>query len=107
MRNIGVDVKPPSKTCSDSLCPFHGNLPIRGRLFRGRVVSLKSGHMAVVEGNYLQYIRKYMRYEKRKSNIHAHLPTCLEISEGDTVAIAECRSLAKTVSFVVIEKVVG
>jgi small subunit ribosomal protein S17 len=35
--------------------------------------------------------------------VHAYLPSCVEVKEGDEVRIAECRRLAKTVSFVVIE----
>ena len=35
--------------------------------------------------------------------MHAYLPPCLEVKRGEEVRIAECRRLAKTVSFVVIE----
>ena len=45
-----------------------------------------------------------MRYEKRTSRTRAHLPPCLEVSEGDRVTIGECRPLTKTVSYVVLEK---
>ncbi|MCP8309640.1 MAG: 30S ribosomal protein S17 [archaeon] len=107
MRNIGIDVKPPKKSCDDDLCPFHGSLSIRGRILEGKAVSIKAKDMAIIEREYLHYIKKYMRYEKRRSKIHAHLPPCLDVNEGDSVKIAECRPLAKTVSFVVIEKLGG
>jgi len=65
---------------------------------------VKTKKMAVVEREYLHYVPKYMRYEKRKSRISAHLPPCLEIKAGDLVTIAECRPLSKTVAFVVVER---
>ena len=40
-RNIGIPVKPPAESCEDKNCPFHGSLPIRGQVIKGRVVSSK------------------------------------------------------------------
>jgi small subunit ribosomal protein S17 len=57
-----------------------------------------------VEREYLHYVPKYMRYERRRSRIHAHNPPCINAKVGDRVKIAECRPISKTVSFVVIEK---
>lgn len=105
MKSIGLDVKPPSKSCDDPICPFHGSLSVRGRILRGRAASVKAKNLAVVEREYLHYVPKYMRYEKRSSRIGAHLPPCLDVSEGDQVTIAECRPLSKTIAFVVVEKV--
>jgi small subunit ribosomal protein S17 len=104
MKNIGIDVKPPPKSCNDLHCPFHGSLKIRGKTFTGKAVSVKNKTTIVVEGEYLHYIKKYLRYERRRSKIHAHLPSCLGVKENDTVSIAECRPITKSVSFVVIEK---
>ncbi|NHV96308.1 MAG: 30S ribosomal protein S17 [Thaumarchaeota archaeon] len=104
MRRIGIDVEPPKKSCTDELCPFHGKLSIRGRLIKGKAVSVKAKNTVVVEKEYLHYIPKYMRYERRRSKIHAHLPPCIDVKEGDTLQIAECRPLAKSVAFVVISK---
>jgi small subunit ribosomal protein S17 len=58
----------------------------------------------VVRRDYLQYVPKYKRYERRHGHVSAHSPSCLEVKQGDHVKIAECRPLSKTVSFVVIEK---
>ena len=102
-RNIGIDVKAPEKECDDNLCPFHGTLPIRGRLFNGIVVSNKAKKMVVIEREYLHLVKKYKRYERRKSKIHAYLPECLDADIGDHVIAAECRPLSKTISSVVIE----
>ncbi len=102
-RNIGIDVQIPAKECEDPNCPFHGILPVRGQVITGKVVSDRMKGTVVVEKDYLHYVRKYNRYEKRHSKIHAHNPPCLAASVGDTVRIAECRPLSKTKSFVVIE----
>ena len=51
---------------------------------------------------WLHYDKKYKRYERRRRKLHAHCPPCIEVKPGDKVIIAECRPLAKTVSFVVI-----
>lgn len=104
MRSIGIDVEPPKKSCTDQLCPFHGRLSIRGRLIKGKAISVKAKNTVVVEREYLHYLPKYMRYERRRSRIHAHLPPCFDVKEGDVVQIAECRPLAKSVAFVVISK---
>ena len=59
--------------------------------------------MIVVEHEYTHLIKKYKRYERSKSKMHAYLPPCIDVKEGDGVRIAECRPLSKTVSFVVVE----
>lgn len=102
-RNIGITVKPPTKECQDNHCPFHGILSVRGRMFIGNVASNKAKNMIVVEQEYPHLIKKYKRYERSRSRIHAHLPSCIDTKEGDTVRIAECRPISKTVSFTVIE----
>jgi small subunit ribosomal protein S17 len=55
------------------------------------------------------YVRKYERYFKSKTKIHARLPICIEndINVGDSVKVQECRPLSKMIHFVVIEKVNG
>jgi len=103
-KNIGVNVKPPSESCNDANCPFHGSLPIRGQILTGKVVSSKMNKSISVQREFMHYIKKYERYEKRTSTLHAHCPPCLKLKEGDKVRIAECRPLSKTVSFVTIEK---
>ncbi|MCD6402957.1 MAG: 30S ribosomal protein S17 [Candidatus Aenigmarchaeota archaeon] len=104
-RDIGYDVKPPEKECDDPNCPFHGTLPIRGKILLGRVVSTKMRRTVIVERNYLHYLPKYERYERRRSRIPVHKPDCIDVKVGDYVRIAECRPLSKTKHFVVIEKV--
>ena len=103
IRNIGLPVSPPKEPCDDRLCPFHGTLPVRGKLFNGTVESAKSNSMVVVSREYPHSVPKYKRYERSRSKMHAYLPDCINVSEGQQVRIAECRPLSKTVSFVVIE----
>jgi small subunit ribosomal protein S17 len=103
VRNIGVSVVPPRKSCNDDLCPFHGTLSVRGKLFRGIVVSSKAKKMVVVSHEYPRPVSKYKRFERSRSNMHAYLPECIDVKEGEEVRIAECRRVSKTVSFVVIE----
>ncbi len=102
-RNLGIAVTPPKKACEDILCPFHGRLAVRGKLLSGRVISAKAKNMIVVSREYPHHVAKYQRYERSKSRVHAYLPECIEVTEGDEITIAECRPLSKTVSFVVIE----
>jgi len=104
-RNIGLNVKPPSDSCNDQDCPFHGTLPVRGQVIMGTVVSTKMQNTVSVEREFMHYVKKYERYEKRTSTYHAHCPPCMNLAVGDTVRIAECRPLSKTVSFVTVEKV--
>lgn len=99
--------KKPKKTCDDRNCPFHGDLAIRGHVLNGVVASSKMDKTVVVKRDYLSYIPKFMRYERRHSSIHSHNPPCIDAKEGDRVLIAECRPLSKTVSFVVVERVEG
>ncbi len=107
MRNIGVNVNPPKNKCDDPKCPFHGFLPIRGRIMEGVVTGVKMMETITVRRDYLWYVKKYKRYERRHTQVSAHLPGCIEVKEGDRVKIAECRPLSKTVSFVVVEKLEG
>ncbi len=96
--------KRPKKSCTDSNCPFHGTLAVRGRSLDGLVISAKMDKTAIIRRDYLHYVPKYKRYERRHSHTPAHNPPCLNAKQGDNVKIAECRPISKTVSFVIIEK---
>jgi small subunit ribosomal protein S17 len=101
VKNIGLTIVP-KRTCEDELCPFHGKLPIRGKSLVITAVSCKANKM-IVAHLYPRPVQKYKRYERSSSKVHAFLPTCIDVQEGDEVKIAECRPLSKTISFVVIE----
>ncbi len=107
-RNIGIPwIKPPERGCDDDNCPWHGSLPVRGRLMEGTVESFRSPKMAVIKREYYNYVPKYMRYERHRSKIHAYVPPCIGVKEGDRVIIGETRPLAKTVSFVILGIIEG
>ena len=92
--------------CDDRNCHIHGNLKARGRIFEGRVT--KKFHKRVaIEFERMIYVRKYERYAKSKTKIHAHLPTCMDnlIHIGDLIRVQECRPLSKIIHFTVIEKI--
>lgn len=102
-KNIGIlGINPPEKECKDPKCPWHGHLKVRGIVLKGVVVKKKMQRAVVVRHEYLHYISKYMRYERRRKNIHARLPPCIDVKEGDEVLIGEVRPLAKTISFIVL-----
>ncbi len=104
--NIGIPgVVEPTNICEDPNCPFHGELSLRGRILTGNVVSTKMRGTIVIQRDFDYYVPKYQRYERRRSKITAHLPPCIEVKDGDMVRIAQCRKLAKTVDFVVVEKI--
>lgn len=104
---MSLTFKGPEKTCDDRNCPFHGSLPIRRRVLEGVVVSAKMNKTVIVRHDYLHYVPKFMRYERRHSRIPSHNPPCINAREGDHVRIAECRPISKTVSFVVVERLKG
>jgi small subunit ribosomal protein S17 len=101
-KSIGIPVDPPKQTCNEKNCVWHGSLPVRGRTFQGTVTSSKARNTVVVEWGYTHLVPKYERYERRKSRVVAHNPSCMKARQGDEVIIAECRPLSKTKNFVVV-----
>lgn len=95
-----------SKSCNDIQCPFHGILSARGRVFKGTVIK-KFPRRITIEFERTIYVRKYERYLKKKTKIHARLPDCMkdEINVGDYIEVRECRPLSKIIHFVVIKKI--
>jgi small subunit ribosomal protein S17 len=93
-----------SDSCKDPKCPFHGKIKTRGRVFKGEVKKIV-GKRAIVEFERLVYIKKYERYLKKKTRLHAHVPDCLQLSTGNIVMAAECRPLSKMIHFVIIKKI--
>ena len=102
-KNIGITVNAPKNECSDTHCPFHGKLSVRGKLFDGKVVSAKAKNTIVLQKESPVYFSKFKRYARSKNTIHAHKPSCIDVEEGDYVVTAECRPISKSVSFVVVE----
>ena len=92
--------------CKDKNCPIHGNLKTRGKIFKGTVIS-KNHKRVAIEFERMIYIRKYERYAKAKTKVHARLPECMEkeINLGDFIKVQECRPLSKIIHLVVMEKI--
>ncbi|MFB6490300.1 MAG: 30S ribosomal protein S17 [Thermoproteus sp. AZ2] len=103
--NIGVPwIQPPASVCDDPECPWHGNLKIRLKFLEVTVESVRMHRSAVVIHEYVHYVPKYKRYERRRKKMHVRVPECVEVKPGDKVIIAEARPLAKTIAWVVIGK---
>ena len=104
-KNIGLPVKEPGREADDSdrKNPFNGTLSIRGKLFEGIAIKTRAKDTIVIEKESPIYFTKFKRYARGKSRVHAHVPSSLEVREGDKVLAAECRPISKSVSFVVVE----
>ena len=93
--------------CNDKYCPIHGSTSTRGRSFKGKVIR-KFPKRVVIEFERTIYIKKYERYSKRKTKLHARLPECMQdIAVGDYIEIMECRPISKIVHFIVVNKIEG
>jgi len=78
------------------------SLSLRGRSFVGTVISARMQKTVTVEWERRHFLKKYERYEKRKSKVKAHNPESVNAKEGDVVRIRECRPISKTKNFIVI-----
>lgn len=87
----------PTPCAIDKKCPFTGLVSIRGRILTGTVVSTKMHRTLVIRRDYLHYVPKYNRYEKRHKNISAHVSPAFRVEDGDQVTVGQCRPLSKTV----------
>ena len=68
--------------------------------FRGVVLSTKMRNTVVLRRDYLHYIKKYNRFEKRHHNLPAHCtPAFGRTKTGDIVTVGQCRPISKTVRF--------
>jgi len=94
--------------CNDKDCPIHGNLKVRGKVFEGKIIR-KYHKRITIEFERMIYVKKYERYAKKKTRIHARLPVCMEkeVNIGDFVKVQECRPLSKIIHFVFIKKIRG
>ena len=106
-KNVGLNFKTPKKAIEgayiDKKCPFTSKVTIRGRILKGIVISTKMQRTVVVRRDYLHYVPKYNRYEKRHRNISAHCSPAFNVKEGDIVVVGECRPLCKSVCFNVLK----
>ncbi|KAK9497213.1 hypothetical protein O3M35_004572 [Rhynocoris fuscipes] len=111
-KDVGLGFKTPREaiegTYIDKKCPFTGNVSIRGRILTGVVQKMKMQRTIVIRRDYLHYVRKYNRFEKRHKNMSVHLSPCFrDVEIGDVVTVGECRPLSKTVRFNVLKVTKG
>lgn len=102
-KDVGLGFKTPKEaiqgTYIDKKCPFAGTVSIRGRILTGTVVSTKMHRTIIIRREYLHFISKYNRYEKRHKNLAAHVSPAFRVNEGDIVTVGQCRPISKTVRF--------
>merc|ERR1739845_92136 len=110
VHQVGLGFKVPREakegTYIDKKCPFTGNVSIRGRIVTGTVLKMKMNRTIVIRRDYLHFIKKYNRFEKRHRNLSVHMSPCFrDVHVGDIVTAGECRPLSKTVRFNVLKVV--
>ena len=102
-RSVGLSIPTPKEAKEsryvDKKCPFTGNVNIRGKILKGMCISVKMKNTIIIRRNYLHYIKKYNRFEKRHKNVAVHCSPAFEPKDGDIITAGQCRPLAKTVRF--------
>ena len=102
-KEVGLGFRTPKTAIEgsyiDKKCPFTGMVSIRGRILTGTVTSTKMHRTLIIRREYLHFIPKYSRYEKRHKNLAAHVSPAFRVEPGDQVVVGQCRPLSKTVRF--------
>ncbi len=97
----------PKKTCTDKKCPFHGTLNVKKESHTGVIFKKDIHHTATIEWFRPYFIKKYERFEKRRSRLRVHNPPCLDAQVGQEVLAMRCRPLSKTKNFVIVKIIEG
>ena len=87
----------------DSKCPFTGGLAVKKELLKGRVIKRDVSNSATIEWHRPHFVRKYERYEIRRSRLRVHNPPAIDAQVGQTVLVARTRPLSKTKNHVIIK----
>ena len=107
-KKIGLGFKTPQTAIDgdyvDHKCPFTSDVSIRGKIFKGVVISNKMQRTIVIRRDYLHFIKKYNRFEKRHKTLTAHCSPAFRLRIGDVVTVGQCRPLSKTIRFNVIRQ---
>jgi len=102
-KSVGLGIKTPRTaiegTYVDKKCPWTGNVTIRGKMLTGVIKTTKMKNTCIIRKDYLHYITKYNRFEKRHKNTPVHVSPAFRINPGDEVLCGQCRPLSKTVRF--------
>ncbi|TKA50121.1 hypothetical protein B0A53_06468 [Rhodotorula sp. CCFEE 5036] len=97
-KEVGLGFKTPREaiegTYIDKKCPFTGLVSIRGRILTGKVVSTKMNRTIIIRREYLHFVPKYSRYEKRHKNVAVHCSPAFRVEVGDNVTVGHSDSAA-------------
>jgi small subunit ribosomal protein S17 len=91
----------PKKECADKKCLFHGKINVKEESYTGKIIKKDVNRSATIEWERQYPIPKYERYEKRRSRLRVHNPTCIDAAVGDMVHVSRTRPLSKTKNFII------
>merc|ERR1712010_285767 len=102
-KSVGLGIKTPRTaiegTYVDKKCPWTGNVTVRGKMLTGVIKTTKMKNTVIIRKDYLHYIKKYQRFEKRHKNTPVHVSPAFRVKPGDEILCGQCRPLSKTVRF--------
>ncbi|PWN94362.1 hypothetical protein FA10DRAFT_264899 [Acaromyces ingoldii] len=102
-KDVGLGFKTPRAAIDgqyiDKKCPWTGQVSVRGRILTGRVVSTKMTRTIIIRREYLHYVPKYNRYERRHSKLPVHVSPAFRVAVGDEVIVGQTRPLSKTIRY--------
>ncbi len=100
---VGLGIKTPRTAIEgsyvDKKCPWTGSVNIRGKLITGIIKTTKMKNTVIIRKDYLHYIKKYNRFEKRHKNTPVHVSPAFRVKPGDEILAGQCRPISKTVRF--------
>merc|ERR1712080_261231 len=87
-KEVGLGFKTPADAINgnyiDNKCPFTSGVIVRGRILTGVIKKMKMTRTCVVRRDYLNYIKKYNRFEKRHKNISCHISPAFPDASPET-----------------------
>lgn len=102
-KSVGLGIKTPKAaiegTYVDKKCPWTGSVNIRGKMITGVIKTTKMKNTVIIRKDYLHYIKKYNRFEKRHKNTPVHVSPAFRVKAGDEILAGQCRPISKTVRF--------
>merc|ERR1711990_307680 len=102
-KSVGLGIKTPRTaiegTYVDKKCPWTGSVNIRGKFITGVIKTTKMKNTVIIRKDYLHYIKKYNRFEKRHKNTPVHVSPAFRVKVGDEILAGQCRPISKTVRF--------
>ena len=63
------------------------------------ITKAKMKNTVIIRKDYLHYIKKYNRFEKRHKNTPVHVSPAFRLKQGVEILAGQCRPLSKTVRF--------